>query len=60
MKLFINIVTKRIYLFRKKVGFPVCKKELSPALKCTGRGERALMPVLLRITHHLKSGVLFS
>ena len=34
MKLFINIVMKRIYLFntvawnyRKKIGFPVCKKE---------------------------------
>ena len=34
MKLFIDIVMKRIYLFnivawnyRKKIGFPVCKKE---------------------------------
>jgi len=39
MKLFIDIVMKRIYLFyivawnyRKKIGFPVCKKEISPAL----------------------------
>ena len=51
---------KRIYLFRKKIGFPVCKKEISPAFKRTGRAERALVPVLLRITHHLRSWVLVS
>ena len=51
---------KRIYQFRKKIGFPVCKKEISLVFKCTGRGERALMPVLLRITHYLKSWVLVS
>ena len=55
MKLFINIVMKQIYLFRKEIGFPVCKKEISLVFKCTGRGERALMPVLLHITHYLKS-----
>ena len=58
MKLFIDIVMKRIYLFnivawnyRKKIGFPVCKKKISPAFKRTGSAERALVPVLLRITH---------
>ena len=47
MKLFINIVVKRIYLFytvawncRKKKGFPVCKKENSPAFKRTGSAEK--------------------
>ena len=58
MKLFIDIVMKRIYLFnivawnyRKKIGFPVCKKENFAALKRTESTERALVPVLLRITH---------
>ena len=58
MKLFIDIVIKRIYLFntvalnyRKKIGFPVCKKEKFAGFKRTGSAERALVPVLLRITH---------
>ena len=58
MKLFINTVMKRIYVFnnvawnyRNKIGFLVCKKENFAAFKRTGSAERALMPVLLRITH---------
>ena len=51
MKLFIDIVMKRIYLFntvawnyRKKIGFPVCKKENFAGLQAhrkRGKGARA-------------------
>ena len=51
MKLFIDIVTKRIYLFnivawnfRKKIGFPVCKKENFAGLQAhrkRGKSARA-------------------
>ena len=51
MKLFIDIVTKRIYLFdivawnfRKKIGFPVCKKENFAGLQAhrkRGKSTRA-------------------
>ena len=58
MKLFINTVMKRIYVFnnaawnyRNKIVFWFAKKKISPAFKRTGSAERALMPVLLRITH---------
>ena len=52
MKLFIDIVIKRIYLFnivawnyRKKIGFPVCKKENFSglqALRKRGKSARAI------------------
>ena len=51
MKLFIDIVMKRIYLFntvawnyRKKIGFPVCKKENFAGLQAhrkRGKSARA-------------------
>ena len=51
MKLFIDIVMKRIYLFdtvarnyRKKIGFPVCRKEYFAGLQAhrkRGKGARA-------------------
>ena len=51
MKLFIDIVMKRIYLFnivawnyRKKIGFPVCKKENFAGLEAhrkRGKSARA-------------------
>ena len=49
MKLFIDIVMKRIYLFnisawnyRKKIGFPVCKKENFAGLEAhRKRGKNA-------------------
>ena len=51
MELFIDIVTKRIYLFnivalnfRKKIGFPVCKKENFAGLQAhrkRGKSARA-------------------
>ena len=58
MKLFIDIVMKQIYLFNiqpeiteRKYDFQFAKRKISPAFKRTGSGERALVPVLLRITH---------
>ena len=57
MKLFIDIVMKRIYLFntvawnyRKKIGFPVCKKEIFSGLQAHrkhGKSARASL-----IQHH--------
>ena len=41
------------------MGFPVCKKENVAAFQHT-KTVRAFVPVLLRVTHHLKSGVLVS
>ena len=75
MKLFINIVMKRIYLFhtagwnyRKKIEFPVCKKEnfaglrahrkrgksarVSPTPHHTSLEERTHRPTLIRPTFH--------
>ena len=48
MKLFIDIVMKRIYLFnivawnyRKKIGFPVCKKENFTGLQAYRKREKS-------------------
>ena len=48
MKLFIDIVMKRIYLFnivawnyRKKIGFPVCKKENFVGLQAHRKGGKS-------------------
>ena len=47
MKLFIDIVMKRFYLFnilawdyRKKIGFPVCKKENFASLQAHRKREK--------------------
>ena len=52
MKLFINIVIKRIYVFytvawncRTKKGFPVCKKENLAGLQAHRKRGKALVPV---------------
>ena len=62
IRLFIDIVTKRIYLFnivarnfRKKLGFSVCKKEISPAFK-RGKSARASPTPSARFTaQHLSA-----
>ena len=48
MKLFIDIVIKLIYLFnivvwiyRKKIGFPICKKENFAGLQAHREGEKS-------------------
>lgn len=66
MKLYFNIVINELLVLHtiswnkgKKIGFPVCKKENVAAFQHT-KTVRAFVPVLLRVTHQLKSGVLVS
>ena len=65
MKLFIDIVMKRIYLFntvawnyRKKIGFPVCKKENFAGIQAHRKRGKSARASPTPISYPESSGVL--
>ena len=55
-----DIVHQDLKNKERKLDFRFVEGKLLPAITQTGSAERALVPVLLRITHRAKSGPLVS